>query len=93
MPSIYIRPVRLDAPALDAERSVSSANPASHHEDENQAKERTEGPELARYTCPVFMNRSRQICAFTLELACPAPMADWILAGAALILDPGMCLF
>ncbi|XP_033641711.1 dynein beta chain, flagellar outer arm-like [Asterias rubens] len=90
MPSIYIRPVRLDAPALDAERSVSSANPASHHEDENQAKDRTEGPELARYTCPVFMNRSRQICAFTLELACPAPMADWILAGAALILDPGI---
>ncbi len=92
MPSIYIRPVRIDDPTLGDERRVSSANQASQHEDESQAKERTDRPELARYTCPVFMNRSRQICAFTLELSCPAPMEDWILAGAALILDPGMCL-
>ncbi|XP_072166400.1 uncharacterized protein [Diadema setosum] len=48
----------------------------------------TEQPKLGVYRCPVFLNQSRQVCAFTLDLACPLPVEQWTMSGAALILDP-----
>ncbi|XP_071959570.1 uncharacterized protein [Antedon mediterranea] len=42
------------------------------------------------YDCPVFMNKSRQLCTFTLNLRCPEPVEQWILAGTGLLLDPGI---
>ena len=88
MPSIYIRPVRLGDPAL-SEREDASDDHTLQPEEENQPSEQTAALKLAKYTCPVFMNRSRQNCAFTLELSCPDPVEKWIMAGTALILDPG----
>ncbi|XP_033103095.1 dynein heavy chain 9, axonemal-like [Anneissia japonica] len=42
------------------------------------------------YDCPVFMNQSRQFCAFTLKLRCPVPLEQWVMAGTALLLDQGI---
>ncbi|XP_022099208.1 dynein beta chain, ciliary-like [Acanthaster planci] len=87
MPSIYIRPVRLGGSSPGP--SASPSRPASSGStNQRQPAEETE-PASLKYSCPVFMNRSRQVAAFTLELPCPAPTDDWIMAGAALVLDPG----
>ena len=42
-----------------------------------------------KYDCPGYMNKGRQVCSFTLLLNSSCDVQDWVLAGTALILDPG----
>ncbi|KAK3108743.1 hypothetical protein FSP39_014630 [Pinctada imbricata] len=42
------------------------------------------------YSCPVYLNKSRQVTAWSLNLNCPVPMDKWKLARTAIILDPGL---
>ncbi|WAR04811.1 DYH1B-like protein [Mya arenaria] len=42
------------------------------------------------YTCPMFMNRSRQYQVSELQLNCPPPVDTWYLARVALVLDAGL---
>ena len=41
------------------------------------------------YECPVFMNKARQVCPATLPLSSGISPDNWIMAGTAIILDPG----
>ena len=41
------------------------------------------------YECPVFMNRARQVSPATLPLSSSISPDKWIMAGTAIILDPG----
>ena len=86
MPSIYIRPVipsdtEPADPMLDPDQSPPDEGASQDGETQRQRTEIVE--------CPVFMNRSRQVCVFTLKLKCPEPAEKWAMAGVALILDPG----
>ncbi|XP_053409232.1 uncharacterized protein LOC123561373 isoform X4 [Mercenaria mercenaria] len=42
------------------------------------------------YSCPVYMNRSRQYEIVQLQLNCPPPTDTWHLARTALVLDAGL---
>ncbi|XP_062610301.1 uncharacterized protein LOC134272083 isoform X2 [Saccostrea cucullata] len=42
------------------------------------------------YSCPIFMNKSRQVQTTEVSLNCPVPVEKWKLARVALILDPGL---
>ncbi len=91
MPSIYIRPVNKSQANNANEETLDLDQPqpeneedAAQDEEPAKPKQRTEIIE-----CPVFMNRSRQVCVFKLKLKCPEPAEKWAMAGVALILDPG----
>lgn len=58
-------------------------------EDEIAADDMNKEGSLEVYRCPVFMNRARQCCAFSLPIKCSKTAEHWILANVALILDPG----
>ncbi|KAJ7392745.1 hypothetical protein OS493_010400 [Desmophyllum pertusum] len=58
-------------------------------EEEPGPEERNETDDLEVYRCPVFMNRARQCCSFTLPIKCSQTAEHWILAGVAIVLDPG----
>nr|XP_022320176.1 dynein beta chain, flagellar outer arm-like isoform X6 [Crassostrea virginica] len=42
------------------------------------------------YSCPIFMNKSRQVQTTSVNLNCPVPVEKWRMARVALILDPGL---
>ena len=98
MPSIYIHPVARgnetpdqsqpdDGASQDRESTTDDRRESTadgNADGDRQPPKRTEFVEM-----PVFMNRSRQICVFTLKLKCPEPAEKWSMAGVALILDPG----
>ncbi|XP_078672103.1 uncharacterized protein LOC144911712 isoform X1 [Branchiostoma floridae x Branchiostoma belcheri] len=50
------------------------------------------GEDITLYNCPVFMNKARQVCSLTLPLRCPSPTENFIMSGAAVILDAGCLL-
>ncbi|XP_006816780.1 uncharacterized protein LOC100369618 [Saccoglossus kowalevskii] len=52
-----------------------------------ESQQSEEGASL--YECPVYINKARQVTAFTLHLKCPYPVEQWTLAGTAILLDPG----
>lgn len=58
-------------------------------EEEPLSDERNEAEKTEIYHCPVFMNRARQCCSVTLPIKCSHTAEHWILAGVAIVLDPG----
>lgn len=76
MPSVYVRPVIKSQMSTDKEQT-----------DGPQQQE----PDAAKFDCPVFINRARQVCPLHLSLTSNQPKEKWVLAGTAVILDAGKC--
>ena len=77
------------AAKLEGEQEETRRRHAKRHKDDSAEAEQLEPPLREFYECPVFMNRARQVCAFTLPLATEGSTNRCIRAGVALILDPG----
>ena len=58
----------------------------------NETKNKA-GEDDCVYQCPVFLNRARQVSPIAIPLNSTEKPDKWILAGTALILDPGKISF
>ena len=47
------------------------------------------GEQGKKFDCPAYMNRARQVCPLHLPLSTNQSTEKWVMAGTAIILDPG----
>ena len=80
------------APGQGSQRPASGSKAQSPVAPEAEAGGVDERDETALgvFRCPVYVNASRQSLVTSLDLPCPRPEEAWSLAGAALLLDPGL---
>ena len=70
-----------------------SEMPSVYVRAELQSVVQEEDDEVApKLNCPVFINRSRQVCAFQLPLNCAGEVERWRLHSLGIILDIGKSL-
>eukprot|EP00939_MAST-03C_sp_MAST-3C-sp1_P001116 g1116.t1 len=78
MPTIYVEIVLEISNAK--KKSVSEDTDASNSSRKKEKKSRT-------YRCPVYRNKSRGDCDFSIDLVAPGPDVSWIQGGVALFLE------